>query len=42
MKSFQTRWTRRENCQEPPAKNNRDPDALFALTLAAGMESNAD
>jgi tetratricopeptide (TPR) repeat protein len=24
------------------AKNPRDPEALFALTLAAGMESNAD
>ncbi|HET8925520.1 MAG TPA: hypothetical protein VFN26_21230 [Candidatus Acidoferrum sp.] len=24
------------------AKNARDPEALFALTLAAGMESNAD
>jgi hypothetical protein len=24
------------------AKNSRDPEALFALTLAAGMESNAD
>jgi hypothetical protein len=32
----------RKLARQRMAKNSRDPEALFALTLAAGMESNAD
>src|SRR5437867_1491516 len=43
MKSFQEALDQaRKLAKNRLAKNNRDPDALFALTLAAGMESNAD
>jgi len=43
MKSFQEALNRaRKLAKERLAKNTRDPEALFALTLAAGMESNAD
>ncbi len=43
MKSFQDAVDRaRKLAKERLAKNARDPEALFALTLAAGMESNAD
>jgi hypothetical protein len=43
MKSFQDALDRaRKLAQERLAKNASDPEALFALTLAAGMESNAD
>ncbi len=43
MKSFQEALDRaRKLAKERLAKNARDPEALFALTLAAGMESNAD
>jgi len=43
MKSFQDALDQaRKLAKNRLAKNNRDPDALFALTLAAGMESNAD
>ena len=43
MKSFQDALDRaRKLSKERMAKNARDPEALFALTLAAGMESNAD
>ncbi len=43
MKSFQVALDRaRKLAKERLAKNARDPEALFALTLAAGMESNAD
>jgi len=42
MKSFQDALDRaRKLARERLAKNSRDPEALFALTLAAGMESNA-
>jgi hypothetical protein len=42
MKSFQDALDRaRKLAKERLAKNARDPEALFALTLAAGMESNA-
>src|SRR5438309_9135402 len=43
MKSFQEALNRaRKLAKKRLAKNARDPEALFALTLAAGMESNAD
>ncbi len=43
MKSFQEALNNaRKLAKERLAKNARDPEALFALTLAAGMESNAD
>lgn len=43
MKSFQDALDQaRRLAKNRLAKNNRDPEALFALTLAAGMESNAD
>jgi len=43
MKSFQDALDRaRKLATERLAKNAKDPEALFALTLAAGMESNAD
>jgi hypothetical protein len=43
MKSFQEALDQARNlAKNRLAKNNRDPEALFALTLAAGMESNAD
>jgi hypothetical protein len=43
MKSFQDALDQARNlAKNRLAKNNRDPEALFALTLAAGMESNAD
>jgi hypothetical protein len=43
MKSFQEALDQaRKLAKQRLAKNSRDPEALFALTLAAGMESNAD
>src|SRR5882762_6030218 len=43
MKSFQEALNHaRKLAKERLAKNTRDPEALFALTLAAGMESNSD
>jgi hypothetical protein len=43
MKSFQEALDRaRKLAKERLANNPRDPEALFALTLTAGMESNAD
>src|SRR5260370_287331 len=43
LKSFQDALDRaRKLAQERLAKNASDPEAFFALTLAAGMESNAD
>jgi len=43
MKRFQDALDQaRKLAKNRLAKNNRDPEALFALTLAAGMESNAD
>jgi hypothetical protein len=43
MKSFQDALDQaRKLAKRRLAKNSRDPEALFALTLAAGMESNAD
>src|SRR3981189_1293653 len=43
MKGFQDSLDRaRKLAKERLARNARDPEALFALTLAAGMESNAD
>ena len=43
MKKFQDALDlARKLSKERLAKNARDPEALFALTLAAGMESNAD
>ena len=43
MKSFQDALDlARKLAKERLAKNARDPEAFFALTLAAGMESNAD
>jgi hypothetical protein len=43
MKSFQDALDQaRKLAKQRLAKNSRDPEALFALTLAAGMESNAD
>ncbi len=43
MKSFQDALDRaRKLAKGRLAKNARDPEAFFALTLAAGMESNAD
>ena len=43
MKSFQDALDQaRKLAKSRLARNNRDPEALFALTLAAGMESNAD
>jgi hypothetical protein len=43
MRSFQDALDQaRKLARNRLAKNNRDPEALFALTLAAGMESNAD
>src|SRR5712671_5117399 len=43
MKSFQDALDRaRKLAKQRLAKNARDPEAFFALTLAAGMESNAD
>jgi hypothetical protein len=43
MKSFQDALDQaRKLAKERLAKNARDPEAFFALTLAAGMESNAD
>src|SRR5712664_547193 len=42
MKSFQDALDQaRKLAKQRLAKNSRDPEALFALTLAAGMESNA-
>jgi hypothetical protein len=43
MKSFQDALNQaRRLAKNRLARNNRDPEALFALALAAGMESNAD
>jgi hypothetical protein len=43
MKNFQEALHRaRELARQRLARNPQDPEALFALTLAAGMESNAD
>jgi hypothetical protein len=43
MKSFQDALDRaRKLAKQRLAKNARDPEAFFALTLASGMESNAD
>jgi hypothetical protein len=43
MKSFQEALDQaRKLARNRLAKNNRDAEALFALCLAAGMESNAD
>src|SRR5438876_1632035 len=43
MKSFQDAVDlARKLAKTRLAKNTRDPEAFFALTLAAGMESNAD
>jgi hypothetical protein len=43
MKSFQEALNlARKLAKARLAKNARDPEAFFALTLAAGMESNAD
>jgi hypothetical protein len=43
MKSFQEALDQaRKLARSRLAKNNRDAEALFALSLAAGMESNAD
>ncbi len=43
MKSFQVAIERAQKlAKQRLAKNARDPEAFFALTLAAGMESNAD
>jgi hypothetical protein len=43
MQSFQDALDRaRKLAKDRLAKNARDPEGLFALTLAAGMESNAD
>jgi hypothetical protein len=43
MKSFQDALDlARKLARERLTKNARDPEAFFALTLAAGMESNAD
>jgi hypothetical protein len=43
MKSFQDALDlARKLARERLAKNAHDPEAFFALTLAAGMESNAD
>jgi hypothetical protein len=43
MKSFQGALDQaRKLAKQRVAKNSRDPEALFALTLSAGMESNAD
>src|SRR5437899_29281 len=43
MKSFQDALERaRKLAKARLSKNKRDPEAFFALTLAAGMESNAD
>jgi hypothetical protein len=43
MKSFQDALDQaRRLAKNRLARNKRDPEALFALTLAAGMESNAD
>jgi hypothetical protein len=43
MKSFQEALDRaRKLAKQLQAKNARNPEAFFALTLAAGMESNAD
>jgi hypothetical protein len=43
MKSFQDALEgARKLAKARLAKDKRDPEALFALTLAAGMESNAD
>ncbi len=43
MKGFKNALeTARKLAKQRLAKSPRDPEALFALTLAAGMESNAD
>lgn len=43
MKGFQDALDRaRKLAKQRQAKNAKDPEAFFALTLAAGMESNAD
>jgi len=43
MKSFQQALDRaRKLAKQRQSKNPRDPEAFFALTLASGMESNAD
>jgi hypothetical protein len=43
MQGFETAIRRaRQLAAQRLAKNPRDPEALFALTLAAGMESDAD
>jgi len=43
MKSFQEALDRaRKLAKQRQAKNTRDAEAFFALTLASGMESNAD
>jgi hypothetical protein len=43
MKSFQDALDQaRKLAKQRLAKNATDPEAIFALTLAAGMESNAD
>ena len=43
MKSFETAIQRaRELAAERLSKDPRDPEALYALTLSAGMESDAD
>jgi hypothetical protein len=43
MRGFQEALDQtRKLAKQRLTKNRRDPEALFALTLAAGMESNAD
>jgi hypothetical protein len=43
MQSFQDALDRARNLAKSRlAKDKRDPEAIFALTLAAGMESNSD
>ena len=43
MESFETAITRaRELASQRLSKDPRDPEALYALTLSAGMESDAD
>src|SRR5208282_5941698 len=43
MKSFQDALDQaRKLARDRLTKNAKDPEAFFALTMAAGMESNAD
>ena len=42
-RNFRTPWQKHATLANKRLKNNpKDPEALFALTLAAGMESDAD